>query len=87
MPIDSKENKMVRDRKLVGNLGKKLVEVRNLVEQNGMEDLDDIDKLQLTTTHNDLQTVISINDGTFISTLLLSETAYNKINNEDSAMI
>ena len=61
---------MVRDRKLVGNLGKKLVEVRNLVEQNGMEDLDDIDKLKLTTTHNDLQTVISINVGTFISTLL-----------------
>ena len=76
---------MVRDRKLVGNLGKKLVEVRNLVEQNGMEDLDDIDKLKLTTTHNDLQTGISINDGTFISTLLLSETAYN--NNEDSAML
>jgi len=62
VPIDSKENKMVRDRKLVGNLGKKLVEVRNLVEQNGMEDLDGIDKLKLTTTHNDLQTGISIND-------------------------
>ena len=74
MPIDSKVNRVARERKLV----------RNLVEQKGMEDLDNINKLQVTTTHNDVQADNSINDGTIFPYYCYLELHRVKLN---SAMI
>ena len=69
LPIDLEAHRVAQERKLV----------RNLVERTGLQDLDEMNKLQATTSHKDIQADNSINDGTFFSILLLSETTFSKI--------
>ena len=70
LPIDLEAHRVAQERKLV----------KNLVERTGLQELDEMNKLQVTTSHKDIQVDNSINDGTFFSILLLSETTFSKIN-------